>query len=297
MKRKIVIIILCISLLVAGVSIGTFAYYTSTFTSNNNVFRTAKFTVKAVNKEGNLIGDAEFNFENKPLYPGIEPFEAFYFEVDKTGTEVPVKYNIQLYKDGELFPEDSSSPVMVEIKRLVNEEWVLLEENEFIPDLDVEKFKIEVSWPHSDNDIEFQGKTGNVKIEIFATQIDDEDSNTLGEAVAELVEFKGTPNGKTFSIPNLSVAYYINENGAKVIEVSKEGNNDEDYDKWVGNFRLTEELDNQGYYLLVADGTHRTVFPYRIKFSGIDGNIVKFDGALNKHIYITCKELADWISK
>ncbi|THE09497.1 hypothetical protein E1I69_22185 [Bacillus timonensis] len=47
-------------------------------------------------------------------------------------------------------------------------------ESTFKPENKVEKFKVFVDWPHSDNDIAFQGKTGNIKLEVVATQVDPE---------------------------------------------------------------------------------------------------------------------------
>src|SRR5699024_2635641 len=51
---------------------------------------------------------------------------------------------------------------------------------------DTEAYRIMVEWPHSDNDIDFQGETGNIKLEIVATQVDGEnDISTNVETTTE----------------------------------------------------------------------------------------------------------------
>lgn len=42
----------------------------------------------------------------------------------------------------------------------------------FKPVANKESYRILVDWPHSDYDIDFEGKTGNIHLEVIATQVD-----------------------------------------------------------------------------------------------------------------------------
>ncbi len=172
-KKKIkYILILTLALLLA---LGTIAYYTKTFSSDNNKVRAARFEVDS---NGTLDGNEKFDLSDNPIYPGIDE-DIYEFEIDKKNTEVPVKYFITVTPYDELFEPvaEGDSPVNVTVLRKVGEDWVDiggLDEVEIIPDEVVEKFKIHMKWEHSDYDIEYQGKPGKVMINVVATQIDGE---------------------------------------------------------------------------------------------------------------------------
>lgn len=182
-KRLSIFLILTLALLLA---LGTIAYYTKTFSSDNNKVRAARFEVDS---NGTLDGNEKFDLSDNPIYPGIDE-DIYEFEIDKKNTEVPVKYFITVTPYDELFEPvaEGDSPVNVTVLRKVGEDWVDiggLDEVEIIPDEVVEKFKIHMKWEHSDYDIEYQGKPGKVMINVVATQIDGEleGDNKLVEAV------------------------------------------------------------------------------------------------------------------
>jgi hypothetical protein len=173
MSNKKKLSLFLILALVLSLSLGTFAYYSKTFTSDNNKVRAAKFEVDS---NGTLNGDAEFDLTGDPIYPGIKD-EIYEFEIDKKNTEVPVKYTITITPYDELFAPVSqgNSPVEVKLLRKVGDKWERLaglENVEIVPENTVEKFRIDMEWEHSDYDIEYQGKPGKVKINVIATQTD-----------------------------------------------------------------------------------------------------------------------------
>ncbi|WP_077619805.1 hypothetical protein [Bacillus sinesaloumensis] len=173
-KNTIFILISALVLVTVATLIGTVAYFSKGFTSDNNVAKAAVFDVDVVGTNGETIADAEFNLD-EDLYPGMETREVYNFEINRNNTELPVEYMVKLLPSGDLFPADKNSPVVLTLKRLVEGNWVNVNfETTFKPKNDVEKFKVFVDWEHSENDIAFQGKTGNIKLEVVATQVDPE---------------------------------------------------------------------------------------------------------------------------
>lgn len=173
MNTKKKLSLLLIAILALALGLGTFALYSKTFTSDNNQVRAARFEVDS---NGTLDGDTKFDLTDDPIYPGVE-LELYEFEIDKKGTEVPVKYEITVTPYGELFEpvEEGDSPVALTVLRKVGDEWVDiggLDNVEIIPDEILEEFRIDLEWGHSDYDIEYQGKPGSVRINVVATQID-----------------------------------------------------------------------------------------------------------------------------
>lgn len=69
-----------ISVLAFALGLGSMAYYTRTFTSDNNTVKTAKFKVSS---NGTLDGSAKFNLVNEEIYPGGVKLDAYSFEIDK----------------------------------------------------------------------------------------------------------------------------------------------------------------------------------------------------------------------
>ena len=67
MKKRSLVALVLIGVLAFSLGIGTVAYFSKTFTSNNNVVRGAKFEVGS---DGTLDEDVEFDLSGDPLYPG-----------------------------------------------------------------------------------------------------------------------------------------------------------------------------------------------------------------------------------
>ncbi|MBS4171684.1 hypothetical protein [Bacillus sp. FJAT-49736] len=178
MKKKSIISLLSVFIIVIAM-VGTSAYFSKNFSSDNNTAKAADFDVEVVNSEGKAIGNAQFSLGDK-LYPGMEPVEVYSFQIKKNHTELPLEYKVNLIPSGDLFPQDNSSPVKVTMQRNIDNQWVNVDySTTFKPENAVESYKILVQWPHGDHDIDFQGKTGNIKLDVTATQVD---GNSLGAA-------------------------------------------------------------------------------------------------------------------
>ncbi|MCM3177097.1 hypothetical protein [Cytobacillus horneckiae] len=238
MKKKLTLGSLAM-LLIAVAIFGTVAYFSKSFTSTGNTAQAAKFNVNTVNAQGETIGDGQFALGEK-LLPGMEPIKVYEFQIQKNDTKIPVEYKVDLIPSGDLFPANGSSPIELNLQRKVDGKWEAINhESTFRPASDNEDFRIFASWPHGSNDIEFQGKTGNIKLEVVATQVDEEEEGPpyfTGEVV-----FKATPNGSTRTTNNKEVNFYTNSNGNKVIEVSM-GDGSGDFENKVGNFTITESI-------------------------------------------------------
>ncbi|MFD2442867.1 hypothetical protein ACFSO7_02510 [Bacillus sp. CGMCC 1.16607] len=173
MKKKLIISLFSVFVL-AIATMGTVAYFTKSFQSDQNIAKAAVFNVDVVDSSEKTIGNSQFDL-NEKLFPGMDPVEVYSFQIKKNDTEVPVEYKVNLTPSGDLFPQDNRSPVKMTLKRNVNNDWVEVEySTNFKPENATESYKIFVSWPHSDHDIDFQGKTGNIKLEVTATQVDKE---------------------------------------------------------------------------------------------------------------------------
>lgn len=163
-----------IIILVLSLALATFAYYTKGFIGDNNKVRAARFEVDS---KGTLDGDAKFDLTDDPIYPRIE-LEVYEFKIDKTGTEVPVKYEITVTSHGgELFEPvaEGNSPVVLTLLRKVGDDWLDmggLDSIEIIPNEDLEEFRIDLKWEDTNYDIQYQGKLGTIKINVVATQTD-----------------------------------------------------------------------------------------------------------------------------
>jgi len=205
MKRKSLISSFAVLLVVATVT-GTMAYFTKNFSSDQNIAKAASFNVDVVNAQGKTIGNADFNLSEK-LFPGMDPNEVYQFQIRKNDTEVPVEYKININPTGDLFPQDNSSPVKLTVQRQVDNKWVDLDDTQaFEPEKNIESFKVLVSWSHSDNDIDFQGKTGNIRLDVTATQVDAKPNNVTGNLVK-------TRNGQAPVEPAKSIVSYKFDEG------------------------------------------------------------------------------------
>lgn len=160
---------------------------------------------------GETIDDGQFDLGDD-LYPGMDTREVYSFQINKNDTDLPLEYTVDLTPSGDLFPEDGSSPVDVTMEREVDGEWTEVDyTTTFEPESDTESYRILVDWPHGDNDIDFQGATGNMKLEVVATQIDPPaEPVETGEAHISLFTDKATKSNE-IDFDNLSDFYLKNK--------------------------------------------------------------------------------------
>ncbi len=203
-KNTVFILISALVLVTVATLIGTVAYFSKSFISDNNVAKGAVFAVGVVGTNGQPIADAQFDLE-EDLYPGMETMEVYDFEINRNNTELPVEYMVKLLPSGDLFPTDKTSPVVLTLQRLVGGKWVDVNfESKFKPENKVEKFKVFVDWEHGKNDIAFQAKTGNIKLEVVATQVDPEPVVVeTGEAQIRLYK-DSTSSSNTIDFGNIT---------------------------------------------------------------------------------------------
>lgn len=168
MKKRNLLIVMLVAVLAFTLGMGTLAYYTKTFSSNDNLVRAAKFEVDS---NGTLDSNVEFNLDREPIYPGRN-IDVYEFQIDKKGTEVPVKYNITVTGNDPLF--EGNSPVALTVLRKVGDIWTEFTGPELTNPEALEMFKINLFWDHTDHDIDYQGKTGKININVVATQVDKE---------------------------------------------------------------------------------------------------------------------------
>lgn len=168
MKKKNLFILILVVVLAFTLGMGTLAYYTKTFASNNNVVRAARFEV---DDDGTLAKDIIFDLDKDPLYPGRN-MDVYNFKIEKNNTEVPVKYDINVVGLDPLFA--GNSPVSLTVLRKTGDVWTNFTGTELTNPEAVEEFKINLNWAHGDNDIDYQGKPGKININVVATQVDKE---------------------------------------------------------------------------------------------------------------------------
>ena len=172
MKKRSMLTLMLIAILALALGLGTMAKYNKSMWSGENKVRAAKFEVSS---NGTLSKQGEFDLSEEPIYPGYNNENVYEFEIDKKGTEVAVKYNITVTANGELFEavEEGNSPVVMTLYRGTENGWVsVANELEINPvEKGVENFKIGLKWNHSDYDIEYQNKSGNIAINVVATQV------------------------------------------------------------------------------------------------------------------------------
>lgn len=176
-KKRLLISVLIIGLLAVGAVLGSLAYYQASFTSANNQIKAAVFNVGT---DGTLTETQNFNFDK--LAPGEYGF--YDFRINKDGTEVPVKYTINVTPTGDLFGE--GTPIKFGLQRSTNEgnhnnsrdydEVIALQSGtlSYILDpaqFDVERFRLVWNWQSGASDNNFNGLTGNVAINVVADQI------------------------------------------------------------------------------------------------------------------------------
>ena len=180
LKKKALWLIATSMLVIAAIS-GTTAYFTKEFTSDNNVATAAAFDVDVVDESGNTIANGQFHLDGD-LYPGMETIVAYQFDVKRNQTELPFEYSVDLTGSGDLFPDDGSSPITLTLQKQEGDSWVDIDyDSAFVPSADVETYRILVDWPHGENDIDFQGLTGTLALNVVATQIDYSSKETAEE--------------------------------------------------------------------------------------------------------------------
>ncbi|WBL14707.1 hypothetical protein [Sutcliffiella sp. NC1] len=300
-NKKLLLGLSALFLIVAVTVFGTIAYFSKSFTSSNNVVTAATFNVDVVNADGQTIKDGEFHLDGN-LFPGMEPLEAYTFHINKNETNVPVEYSVSLTPTGELLVNDES-PLNLTLQRLMNDEWVTVDyAATFRPERDVEKYRVMVDWPHGNNDIAFQGKSGNVKIEVVATQVDPEEEPTEPEGPPYYtgeVKFKATHNGSTRTTTNKEVVFYTNDNGMRVVEILM-GDGNGDFETRVGKVTVTEELHNGIMYFRVVTENEYYASPTQAWRSRVDRldlsveGVVNFPATLSPYLSIESEALYNW---
>ncbi len=296
-KNKLWISLIGVLLLTIA-TIGTIAYFSKSFTSDNNVAVAAKFDVEAVNGQGQTIGDGQFAL-GEDLYPGMPTLEAYNFQINKNNTTLPVEYKVHLERSGALFAENS--PVKLSLQRFINNNWVDVDySTTFRPENDIEKYRVLVDWPHSDNDIDFQGATGNIKLEVVATQVDPIEEPAGPPYYTDAITFKATPNGSTRTTSNKEVNFYKDEQGFKVIQVTV-GDGSGDFEEKVGNFKIVENVEGSTtWYRLYTEkeyyASESQVWRVDNVDTSIDGTIT-LKRANNTFLTIQSKELYKWFTE
>ena len=283
------------SIVVIGSISGTTAYFTKEFISDNNVVTAAAFDVDVVDSNGNPIADGQFNLDGD-LYPGMDTLVAYQFDVKRNNTELPYEYTVDLSKNGDLFPEDGSSPIVVTMQKLVDDEWVDVDLNStFFNENDVETYRILVDWPHGDNDIAFQGLTGTLKLEIVATQVDihtkekaEEMYQEAREALTALDHVRGGLNAGNFTKAESDAVQAMVDDLFAYINRMQAG---EDKDEMLSKAQqLQADLDAKiesryVYYSIKEDETDFTQIVFENLTSQVTSNVFRYH--VDKPVTIT----------
>ncbi|MEK5444518.1 hypothetical protein [Fredinandcohnia sp. FSL W7-1320] len=286
------------SLLIIAIAIvATTAYFTKQFVSDNNPAKAAVFNVDVVDSDGQTIGDGKFNL-GEDFYPGMEPVEVYNFTINKNDTKLPVEYSVNFTPSGELLTGDT--PIALELQKDVAGVWTKVDySTTFKPENDSESYRILASWPHGDNDIAFQGKTGNMKLEVTATQVDPEEEVEGPPYYTGAVAFKATPNGSTRKTSEKEVNFYVNKEGYKVIEINK-GETAGDFETKVGNVKVVGETFNgKLYYRVYTEkeyyASESQVWRTSTVDTSVDG-VVRFNAVLGPYLSIESKALYNWFT-
>ena len=172
-----------------GTMMGSLAYYQSTITSGGNDITAATFNITSDLKTG--LEEKSFTIEKAA--PGRNGFFEFY--VDKTGADFPVEYTVKVSRenpDGDT-DEDltdylfrDGTPIALSLQRSSNGAYVDLvnftradQEISFTlnpAEFDKEAFKLLWNWAYETEgvtDIDFAGDVGNLRVEVVAKQLQD----------------------------------------------------------------------------------------------------------------------------
>lgn len=301
MKKKAIFVLL--TGLIVAVAVGsTVAYFTKEYTSQNNVATASSFDVDVVNADGETISDSDFDLDGE-LFPGMEQKEVYQFQIEKNNTEVPVEYEVNLHPEGELFPEDGSSPVRLTMQKYVDEAWMDIElSSSFALENETEDFRILVDWPHSDQDIDFQGKTGSVNLQVVTTQVDEVEEPEGPPYYSGEVIFKATPNGSTRSTTDKEIDFYYNDEGDRVFEVFMGEDAEGTFEEKVGNVRVVEYDDENGSWIRVYTDHEYYASEdqmWRIRVADIDTStegVIRLPKSLGPYFSIESDALYDWFT-
>jgi len=241
MNKKTIISFVLVGVIATGAGAATMATYKKNFTSENTI-TAARFTVDSDNltyKNGTgEKKEAILTLNGDELRPGTSG-ESKAFNITKNGTDLPVKYDINITGTGDLFASKTdggqtvNTPIQLKLLRCTNpaetdeskrqwEEMPSLNPSLERDDVkDTEIFKIAWSWVENDNnDILFQGLAGTVNVGVVATGL-----NPIQEAVkTDIHEVKGAQCGFQWSdrlssylkFPDIE---YYKLNGTKTLSV------------------------------------------------------------------------------
>lgn len=182
MNKKVLLSILLIGVLAFSAGMGTFAYFTKTFTSSNNVVTAATFDVDT---GGNFTGSRDFIIDK--LAPGLQG--KWDVKVNKKNSDVKVgHYTIKI--NGEKYSENqdynnyllrNNTPIKFDLYEHTDGEYKLVKKSmEFDKEYTISSsvrnsdwFRIEFRWPFGTakgNDNEFQGDKAKVDVTLVAHQ-------------------------------------------------------------------------------------------------------------------------------
>ncbi|GAA0469508.1 hypothetical protein [Alkalibacillus silvisoli] len=248
MRKNKKLFILIGALVFAIALSGTIAYFTSEFSSEDNTATAASFDVDVVNSDGQTIGNGDFDLGDD-LYPGMDEKEVYSFDINKNNTELPVEYSVDLNTNGDLFPSNGDSPVVLTMERMIDGNWEEVDHSEtFTPENDTEQYRILVNWPHGDNDIEFQGASGDIALEVVATQVDGEDDD--GQMYTGEIDWRSSSfDWSHYTTSDQEIEFYTNDDGLKTINIYI--SDDETFSEDIGDFSITEY--EAGEYRVVSE--------------------------------------------
>lgn len=221
-------VILCLICILSTLSLLTSgAYFTTLLTSSNNPIKSANFKV---NSDGTLNDKQDFKFEK--FAPGQS--EVYNFSIDKTGTEVPVCYEIKFNTSNDgLFSGDT--PVKLSLLKYNDSsktDPLLVKGNSFkiYPKLDKENYGLQLDWPwksSSEAENKYAGQSGTVEINVQASQIkgntiyDDNENEHKINADYVLIEDENYLSDNSITCKkvrsnNITVSYNDKENTIKI---------------------------------------------------------------------------------
>lgn len=151
MKKKLVVSLLLIGILAFAIGAGTFAYFTSQATSENNSFVAGTLAISA----GDLATTGTVPVDN--LYPGM-PTKNGSFTVQNTGS-LPAKLKITTNTNGALF--EGTTPAIVNLTNYTEGEELAAGASK--------TFTFTLDMPANAGNA-YQGATGTLSFTVDATQ-------------------------------------------------------------------------------------------------------------------------------
>lgn len=189
-KRKLISAAVALSLVLTA-GIGTYSKYVRTIKSEDNTVKAKSFVIDT---NGTLDGNSKFTFT---AAPGDKGEYNFVLDKSKVDPSLPVRYTVSFITDGDdansLF--NGSSPIELNLYRYVQTttytdknitigtgpelvaktgnkcEWDLYPKG-YASDENHDYYKLDWKWNENDaTDINYQGKTGKVTIQVVARQM------------------------------------------------------------------------------------------------------------------------------